>query len=105
MKIISVKKSPNKNKRFQAFVETDMYDVYGNRIHQKINFGDKLGSTFIDHHDLQKKINYWNRHYNNPREKPFLENMIMSPALLSAYILWGESTNMRENIDILNEFL
>jgi hypothetical protein len=105
MKIINVIKSPIKNKRFQALVQTDDYDVYDQRIYKKINFGDKFGNTFIDHHDQIKKINYWKRHYNNPRERPFLENMIMSPALLSGFLLWGESTDLRENIDILNELL
>jgi hypothetical protein len=105
MKIINVIKSPKKNKRFQAMVKTDDYDVYNQRIYKKIDFGDKLGNTFIDHHNEQKKINYWKRHYNNPRERPFLEHLIMSPALLSGYLLWGESTDMRENIVILNNIL
>jgi hypothetical protein len=105
MKIINVIKSPNKNKRFQALVKTDYHDVYDNVIYKKINFGDKLGRTYIDHHDIIKRKNYWARHYNNPRERPFLENLIMSPALLAGYLLWGETTNLKKNIDILNEFI
>jgi len=29
----------------------------------------------------------------------------MSPAVLSAYLLWGESTSIKNNIDILNELI
>ena len=105
MKIINVIKSPKKDKRFQALIQYDDYDVYGNRIYKKIDFGYKNGGTFIDHHNTTKKINYWKRHFNNPRERPFLENMIMSPAVLSGFLLWGESTNLKENIDILNEII
>jgi hypothetical protein len=105
MKIINVIKSPKENKRFRAIVQYDDHDIYGQRIYRQIDFGDKLGRTFIDHKNVTKKINYWKRHFNNPRERPFLENMIMSPALLSSYLLWGESTNLKENIDILNEML
>ena len=98
MKIINVVPSPKNNKRFMAIIKDN------NKI-KKINFGDPYGSTYIDNHNAVKRHNYWKRHYNNPREQPFLENLIMSPALLSAYILWGESTSMKKNIDIMNEFI
>lgn len=72
---------------------------------KRIKFGAPLGSTYIDHGDEKKRENYWKRHMANPIEKYRIENLIPSAALLSAYLLWGESTNLAENVDTLNTAL
>jgi len=105
VKIVNIIESPRKGKRLRALVLKN--DEYGNIIHQNVDFGlknPKFG-TYIDHGDKKKRLNWWNRHYGNAREKELIDNMTMSPALLSAYILWGDSTDLNENINYLNSFL
>ena len=61
--------------------------------------------TYIDHKDKTKRRNYQLRHYNSKREQHFISELIPSPALFSYYILWGESTSIRKNIQKLNNKL
>ena len=82
---MKVEKSNRKNKRFVAIFNN------GERIH----FGFKGGSTYIDHKDKEKRKNYRARHdvlekkfYNDPKR----------PATLSRFILWGEATNLNQAI-------
>lgn len=93
MKIVSITDSPVKTKRFQVVMDNG----------RKYNFGLKGGSTYIDHKDNKKRKAYWARHYANKAEAQLIDNLIPSPALFSAYLLWGESTDLDENIDILND--
>jgi hypothetical protein len=89
--------SPLPTKRFRA----TLVDETG-RVHT-IDFGQKGSSTFIDHGDVRKKEAYWARHMGNKTERYFIENLIPSPALLSAFLLWGPSKDMMENVKLLNE--
>ena len=82
---MKVEKSNRKNKRYVAIFND------GNRIH----FGFKGGSTYLDHKDKTKRKNYIARHevlekkfYNDPRR----------PATLSRFILWGDATNLNQAI-------
>jgi hypothetical protein len=76
------------NKRYVAiFVENDI-------IKFKINFGSKLGSTFVDHGDILKRKNYLKRHSAN--ESWEIPN---SAGSLSRFILWGSSPNININIE------
>lgn len=68
---------------------------------KKVEFGQKGGSTYIDHSDETKRKNYLKRHSENPRESKFLKNKekyFKSPSVLSADILWGKSDNINSNI-------
>jgi len=67
------------------------------------HFGLKTGRTFLDHHDKTKRDNYWKRHLNSPNEKELIENLIPSPALFSAYLLWGPWHDLIKNIKYLND--
>jgi hypothetical protein len=87
--------SPRKNKRFRAVLDDDKY----------IDFGLLGGNTYIDHHDKTKRINYIKRHLGNPKEEYKIKNFIPSPALLSMLILWGPSTDINENVKILNSII
>jgi hypothetical protein len=89
--------SPVQNKRFRA----TLVDETG-RVH-KIDFGQKGASTFIDHGDVRKKEAYWARHMGNKTERHFIENLIPSPSVLSAFLLWGPSQKMDDNIKLLNQ--
>jgi len=92
--IESITESPLKNKRFRVVINNKKFD-----------FGLDTGSTYIDHHDIKKRENYRKRHLGNVREKYLIEHFLPSPALLSYYLLWGESTDLGENIIQLNRKL
>jgi len=93
MKILNVEKSPVKNKRYRVTLDNGKH----------YDFGLLGGSTYLDHKDKTKKDNYWARHYGNPIEKNLIDHLIPSPALFSAYLLWGEHTDLDKNISDLNK--
>jgi len=94
LNIVEIKKSPNKNKRYRIFLSNGKH----------YDFGLETGSTYIDHKDKIKRKNYWSRHYTG-REKKLIDDLTPSPALFSAYILWGNHTDIDKNIDELNSVL
>jgi len=67
------------------------------------DFGLEFGRTYIDHKDKIKRENYRKRHY--AQEKKLIDNLIPSPSLFSWALLWGDSTNIHENIKELNKML
>jgi hypothetical protein len=93
--IIDIQISPKKNKRFRVIMNND----------DKIDFGLRTGSTYIDHKDKTKRENYRKRHYGNTYEKHRIDNLIISPALMSYYVLWGSSTSLINNLNKLNRML
>jgi hypothetical protein len=98
MKVIELKKSPLKSKRFRATV------MLGNNT-RYLDFGSPNGMTYIDGATQSKRENYLKRHKANPLEKGLIENLTMSPALLAAKILWGKSRSIENNIESLNKEL
>jgi len=71
-----------------------------------IHFGYKYGNTYLNHHDINKRTNYLKRHYNNEIEKYLIDNLIIeTPAVLSAYLLWGPFTDITNNIHNLNALM
>ena len=95
MKILNIVDSPLKTKRFRALLSDNTH----------IDFGLKTGHTYIDHKDKIKRYNYQMRHYNSKREQPYIKNLIVSPALFSYYLLWGQSTSIKTNIKNLNKII
>ena len=95
MIITDIKESPKLTKRFRAKLSNG----------QEIDFGLDGASTYIDHHNEIKRRNYWARHFASRNERHLIYNLIPSPSLLSAYLLWGKSTSLRENIIELNKML
>jgi hypothetical protein len=91
--IVSIKPSKQKNKRFEITMDNN----------KKYNFGLKNGKTFIDHHDEKKRKNYRLRHYANKTEFKLISNLVPSPSLFSAIILWGPYTKIIDNINYLNK--
>ncbi len=64
-----------------------------------IHFGSKNSSTFLDHHDKLKRSNYLKRHKVNEDWNQ------VNAGSLSAYILWGDSSDMYVNlINYLDKF-
>ena len=69
--------SKTKNKRF--------YVIYNNT---KINFGSKVGKTYIDHHDDNKRKAWRARHINILKDgKPAYKNK-MSPEFWNWNLTW-----------------
>ena len=59
-----------------------------------VHFGQRGGSTYIDHKDKEKRAAYIARHskngenWSNPK----------TAGALSRFLLWGDSTSLRTNI-------
>jgi len=95
MEIIDIDMSMRQDKRFKLTMNN------GNVYH----FGLDTGSTYIDHHDKRKRDAYRKRHYANNREQLLIDNLTPSPALFSYYLLWGNHTTLKANMDALNKQL
>jgi hypothetical protein len=96
--ITDIKPSPLKYKRFRATIK-----MHDNTI-KEIDFGLKGGSTYIDGNRTNKeRLNYLTRHLANPTENKLINELIPSPSLLSAYLLWGPTKNLQKNVDELNK--
>jgi hypothetical protein len=90
--IIDIQPSTMKYKRYVVTMDNG----------KKYNFGLKGGTTFIETGDVLLRENYRKRHYANKTERTLIDNLIPSPSLFSYYILWGKTTDIRENIKYLN---
>ena len=91
--IIDINPSNQKHKRFTITMDNG----------KKYNFGLKNGSTYIDHYDISKRKNYWSRHIGNKTEYQLISNLVPSPSLFSAMILWGPYKTIEQNINHLNQ--
>lgn len=89
-----IRKSSRPEKRFQAlFCMCDKLDACCGKNYKLVHFGQKGGQTYIDHGDKDKKEAYIARHKpNEDWSDP------TAAGTLAKYILWGSSTNMRNNI-------
>ena len=92
VKIIDIVDSPKKEKRFRVIMNDG----------KNIDFGLKGGETFLDHKDVNKRSAYMARHFANRIEKHLISNLIPSPSVMSAFLLWNTS-DLEENIKILNK--
>jgi hypothetical protein len=91
VEILDLIASPKPNKRFRIKIaDGGAVKVY--------DFGLDGGSTYIDHQDTKKRAAYWARHCGNPKEAQLINNVIPSPALFSARLLWGSSTDLCDNL-------
>ena len=89
---LEIKNSQAKGKRFVAIFTDDKGKS------KKVNFGLKnpKRGTFIDHADKELRKNYIARHEVN--EKKFYKDP-MRAATLSRFILWGNSSSLKQNIE------
>lgn len=102
--IIKIEDSPVKNKRFRITMDnSETYDFgYFNGSTRAKASIEARASTYIDHKDEKKRNAYLKRHYANPIEKKLIDNLVPSPSLYAAYILWGPYDNIEDNIENLN---
>jgi hypothetical protein len=94
MKLLKIVKSTSKNKKWTAIFclckgETKCCD----KERKKIHFGDSRYEDYTQHKDVDRRKNYRSRHASGKTAKPD------SADALSYYILWGDSTNLNENIN------
>jgi hypothetical protein len=90
--IVSVESSRRKMKRFKVIMDDG----------REFHFGYDGGDTYIDHRERKKRQDYWARHMGNPIEKRLIDNLVPSPALFSAYLLWGPYQTIEQNVRHLN---
>ena len=83
MRFVKLVNSARKGKRFVATFEDPK---------RTIHFGSEKGSTYIDHHDKTKRENYLKRHEVNENWNK------VNAGSLSAFLLWGKSTNLESNL-------
>jgi hypothetical protein len=91
-KIINIIPSTKANKKYTAILSNG----------EEFDFGLDGSSTYLNHKDKTKRLNYIKRHMGNKREKELIENLIPSPALFSLALLWGKYDNLEDNIKWLN---
>jgi hypothetical protein len=95
--ITDIKPSPLKYKRYRATIKLHDGSM------REIDFGLKGGTTFIDGRTKIERENYLKRHLANATENKLINELIPSPSLLSAYLLWGPTKNLQKNVDELNK--
>ena len=83
MRFVKLVISARKGKRFVATFEDPKRTTH---------FGSEKGSTYIDHHDKIKRENYLKRHEVNENWNK------VNAGSLSAFLLWGKSTNLESNL-------
>ena len=83
MRFVKLVNSERQGKRFVATFEDPK---------RTIHFGSEKGSTYIDHHDKIKRENYLKRHEVNENWSK------VNAGSLSAFLLWGKSTNLESNL-------
>jgi hypothetical protein len=96
--IVSIEKSTRKGKRFMATYKD------GDKT-KTIHFGSEGATTYLDGASDLVRENYLKRHLANKIEKRLIENNIISPATLSARLLWGETRSLETNLKALNKLL
>jgi len=89
MTSVEIKPSKAKNKKFTAIFSDDQ----GKKI-KTLQFGAKGYDDYTLTKDKQQRDRYRARHKKNLAKTTY-----MSPAHLSYYILWGDSTNIKTNIN------
>jgi hypothetical protein len=87
MKLESLSSSPNYPKKLKAVFILD------NGRTKTIHFGDRRYGDYTQHHDKARRERYLQRH--KAREDWTQPD---TAGTLSAYILWGKSTNLIKNI-------
>jgi len=98
IEIVELLPARSETKRFEIVL-----NINGENI--SYEFGAKDGSTYIDHGDEKKRTNYRRRHLANRTEAYRIHHLVPSPALFSYRLLWGDSTDLFDNlVDLQRDF-
>lgn len=84
---VKIVKSHLPAKKFDAIF------TFGDGHTKTIPFGAKRYEDYTEHHDPIRRERYLKRHNVNEDWSDY-----MTPGSLSRYVLWGESTSLKENI-------
>lgn len=88
MKLLRIEKSPKPEKKYRATFESD-----NGRI-KHTDFGDSSATDYLLSKDKERRERYRDRH-----RKDLETNDPTRAGFLSWYILWGDYTSLRSNID------
>jgi S-adenosylmethionine:diacylglycerol 3-amino-3-carboxypropyl transferase len=92
IQIIAIQPSKIKSKKYRVFLNNGRH----------YDFGSKNSQTYLDHKDVDKRRAYIARHYGNIYEKKLIDELKPSPSLFSTFLLWGQWSDLKKNIDYLN---
>ncbi len=95
LQITEIIECPLQNKKYRAYTNDGKH----------YDFGMKGSKTYLDHHNKFLRENYRKRHLENEKEYYLIDNNIMSPALLSYFISWGNYSKLEDNMQQLNNRL
>jgi hypothetical protein len=95
LQITEIIESPFENKKYRAYTNDGKH----------YDFGLKGSKTYLDHHNQFLRENYKKINLSNEKEYYLIDNAIMSPALLSYYISWGDYKKLEDNLQQLNNRL
>lgn len=99
MKLLSIKPSERATKKYVAtFCMCDGETKCCDKERKRVHFGYAGSKTFLDHKDDKKKDAYIARHKVNENW-----NDPLSAGSLSFHLLWGKTTNLRENIALFKK--
>lgn len=88
MRLVKLTESPNTEKKWRATFELD------NGRLKHTDFGDSSMLDYTQHKDKQRRENYRSRHARDLRT-----NDPTRAGFLSYYILWGDYTSIRSNLE------
>jgi len=94
LQILKLERSQRKGKKLCATLSDG----------RRIDFGSDVSTTYSEGAPEKKMQAYFARHLANPVEGRKIRDLEMSPALLSAYVLWY-SPDMEKNVAVLNSLL
>lgn len=104
LELIEVKESPKKGKKLRAIFEDESgkrstvdFGAQGSRDYLLVSNPDSRFYMRDRSARLRLRENYRKRHSNNPNERLALKRP-NTPASLSMHILWGDSSNIKNNI-------
>jgi len=91
VQIVHLEKATKEGKKYSAILNDG----------RRINFGSNISQTYAEGATKQKRDAYFKRHLANKTEYHLIKNMIPSPALLSAIVLWL-TPSLSNNLKLLN---
>ena len=99
MWLLSVKPSTKQDKKYTAtFCKCEKKNACKGTNHILVDFGQKGGSTYIDHKDQKKKDAYLARHKANENW-----NDPTTAGSLAKNLLWGATTSLKKNIELFKK--
>lgn len=88
MKLLRVEKSPKSEKKYRAIFELE------NGKTKHTDFGDSSATDYLLSKDKERRERYRDRH-----RKDLETNDYTRAGYLSYYLLWGDYTSLRSNIE------